>query len=327
MSAREGHASARRAARWFSWLVGLAMLAAVVAAGLHFSEERSFLRIAETARPWWFVLAVLLQAATYLAQGETFRVVTRAAKIPVPLGVAYELSLAKLFVDQALPSAGISGTVVLARALEARGIPGGVVMASVVVATISYYAAYVLALGLALGITLVGGHASPLIVGAALLFVLLSVALTALALALSNPRRPEPRWVARVRPLAHALSLLREADPRLAHNIGLIAVSALYQLAIVFFDTATMWILIRSLGVTASPTAVFASFMLSTLLRTIGFAPGGLGTFEAASVVTLKLAGVPVAVALSATLLFRGLSFWLPMAPGLFFSRRIQDET
>lgn len=36
----------------------------------------------------------------------------------------------------------------------------------------------------------------------------------------------------------------------------------------------------------------------------------------------LRLVGVPVAVALSATLLFRGLSFWLPMLPGLVLSRR-----
>jgi Mg2+-importing ATPase len=62
-----------------------------------------------------------------------------------------------------------------------------------------------------------------------------------------------------------------------------------------------------------SLAGVFASFMVSTLLRTISIVPGGLGIFEAASVMTLKLAGVSVPVALAATLLFRGLSVWLPM--------------
>jgi Mg2+-importing ATPase len=32
-------------------------------------------------------------------------------------------------------------------------------------------------------------------------------------------------------------------------------------------------------------------------------------------------------VGLSATLLFRGLSFWLPMVPGLAFSRRLTTPT
>jgi Mg2+-importing ATPase len=93
-------------------------------------------------------------------------------------------------------------------------------------------------------------------------------------------------------------------------------------LAIVLLDAATIWFLIRALGTDAPMSGVFASFVISTLFRTIGILPGGLGTFEAASVLTLKLVGVSVAVALSATLLFRGLSFWLPMIPGLFLSRR-----
>ena len=86
------------------------------------------------------------------------------------------------------------------------------------------------------------------------------------------------------------------------------------------FDAATLWVLIRALGISAAPGR-FASFMLSSLLRTFGFMPGGLGSFEAASVAALTLAGIPVPVALSATLLFRGLSFWLPMLPGLAFAR------
>jgi len=124
-----------------------------------------------------------------------------------------------------------------------------------------------------------------------------------------------------------SLALLGQADPKLARSLPLIFKSGLFQLAIVLLDAATVWVLIRSLGTAASPTGVFASFMISTLLRTIGIVPGGLGTFEAASVVTLKLAGVPVAVALAATLLFRGLSFWFPMVPGLVFSRAARKAT
>jgi P-type Mg2+ transporter len=58
----------------------------------------------------------------------------------------------------------------------------------------------------------------------------------------------------------------------------------------------------------------------------MGFLPGGLGTFEAASVVTLRLAGASTPVALATTLLFRGLSFWLPMVPGVWASKRQMDQ-
>lgn len=60
-----------------------------------------------------------------------------------------------------------------------------------------------------------------------------------------------------------------------------------------------------------------------TALRSICVTPGGLGVFEGAAVTTLHWAGVPLPVALSATLLFRGLSFWAPMLPGLLVARTV----
>ena len=319
--------TARRAVRWFSWIFGCAMLAAVIIAALHFSEERELVRIAERAEPWWLAIAIVLQAGTYFAQGETWRVVTRSVGVVVPWTVAFKLSLAKLFIDQALPSAGISGTIVLARALEQRRVSRPVVMAVVVVDSVSYYAAYVLTLALALLITVAGGYANPLTIVAAIFFMVFSVVLTTAALVLSGRKSAGPKWLGRIPLLRNVLSLLGEADPTLARSLPLILRSGLFQLAIVLLDAATVWILIRSLGEVASPTGVFASFMVSTLLRTIGIVPGGLGVFEAASVVTLKLAGVSVPVALAATLLFRGLSFWLPMVPGLAFSREVSKTT
>jgi uncharacterized protein (TIRG00374 family) len=95
------------------------------------------------------------------------------------------------------------------------------------------------------------------------------------------------------------------------------------QGAIVVCDAATVWMLILAMGVTASVGGVFAAFMIASLFRTVGIVPGGLGTFEATSVLMLRAVGVETAAALSATLLFRGLSFWLPMLPGYWCSRRV----
>jgi len=312
---------AKATIRWFSWLFGVAMLSAVIIAAIHFSEERELLRIAESAQPWWLAVAAALQVGTYFAQGEAWRVVMRAAGYSIALSLAFKLSLAKLFIDQAIPSAGISGTVVVARALEHRGVSRAVVMASVVIESVSYYAAYIMALAFAVLITVVGGHASPLIFATALCFIAFSAALSAAALALAGRRHTIPQWLMRVPLLRTVLSLVGEADPIFVRSLPLMIKSGSFQLGIVLLDAATVWVLIRALGEEASPTGVFASFVVSTLLRTISIVPGGLGVFEAASVVTLRLAGVSLSVALAATLLFRGLSFWLPMGPGILFSR------
>jgi hypothetical protein len=59
------------------------------------------------------------------------------------------------------------------------------------------------------------------------------------------------------------------------------------QVAIFILDAGPHWIMLRALGLSVHPAQVFASFMLSTLARTLGPMPGGLGIFEAASVATL----------------------------------------
>src|SRR5262249_4294238 len=91
-------------------------------------------------------------------------------------------------------------------------------------------------------------------------------------------------------------------------------------------DVMTIMVLIYALGGQASISGVFMSFMISNLFRTISIIPGGLGTFEATSVLTLKMAGLDVPTSISATLLFRGLSFWLPMAPGFWLARNMMGS-
>jgi Mg2+-importing ATPase len=308
--------------------MGAAALAAVVLLVAHFADERAFVSLLEQARPSWLLWALCLQAATYAAQAEIWRLVLRRAGAHLPFGVAYRLSLAKLFVDQALPSVGVSGAVVVTQALQARGEPRPAVMAAVTVDTASYFTAYVLCLAVALAILIGQGHASALIIVVAGLFFVFGTSLAVGVLSLSG-RDPGP-WGARllkVPGIGRALALLQQAEPHLARNPGVLLRSTLLQVAITVLDAGTIWVLIRALGTDASPGSIFASFMISSLLRTFGFMPGGLGTFEAASVATLALIGIPVTVGLSATLLFRGLSFWLPMVPGLAFSRRLTTPT
>jgi uncharacterized membrane protein YbhN (UPF0104 family) len=307
--------------RWLSWALGLAAVAAIIVAAVHLSEGREFVRLARGAEPGWLLVALVLQAATYLAQGEVWRVVARAARLSLSRRAAWELSLAKLFVDQALPSGGISGTVLVAEALEQRGMARAAVSSAVVLNTVSHYAAYVMSLAAALAVAAARHQASALLALVSAAFVVFAIALTATVLAISG-RPVRPTTLARRPSLRRMLDLIADADPRLSRDPRLLLESVACQQAIVLLDAATVWVLIRALGGTPSPSGVFASFMISSLFRTVGVLPGGLGTFEASSVLTLKMIGVSLPIGLSATLLFRGLSFWLPMLPGLWYSRR-----
>ena len=307
--------------RWISWLFGLTILVAVALFAAHRSEEQEFAHLVASAQPSWLLLGLLLQMGTYVADALIWQRIIVRAGISRPLWSYMGLGLAKLFMDQVIPSGGMSGTLLVVRALDRRGIPRGTSMAAVVVDLVSYYAAYVAALAIALGVVWVHGDLSLFIILPAAIFAPVAAGIPTV-LVLMSRGRTLPKWIQRLPIIGSGLRALAEATPGIAHDGWLIARCIGLQVVVFLLDAGTLWIMLRALGLSVHPAQIFASFMLSTLARTLGPVPGGLGVFEAASVATLKLMGVPIATSLAATLLFRGFTYWLPMAPGILFARR-----
>ena len=300
------------------------LLAAVVVVGRHLSEACDFARLADHARPSWLLIAVALQAVTYVSQGQVYRVVAHADGDVLGILAGARLSITKLFVDQAIPSAGLSGTVAVAASLQQRGISRGIVSAGILADLTGDYAAYALCLVVSLFVRTARGKGSSIVLASALTFVLFAIASMMFAISLAGRRRriTVPAALARFRAVRSTLEYIRDAEPRLARSRKALLQSSACHLAILFCDASTVWILILAFGGGGPRGGVFTSFIVSNVLRTVAFFPGGLGTFEAASVAMLHAGGIPVALALSATLVFRGLSFWLPMLPGCWLWRR-----
>ena len=302
-----------------AWLVGLATFAAVIALATHVAEPRAFARMVEHAQPWWIVVAFGLQALTYVSLAQVWRLVAETAHHPLRGPFATRVALAKLFVDQALPTGGISGNLLVSSALEHQGVPRPAATAAIVIELAAYYFAYALCLVAALAVAALEGHASRALLTTSLGFAVVTVVTGLAIVRLSRTARSFER----VPLLRRAQRWVAGADRSLTGNRSLLLRAIRWELAIVLLDSTTLWVLVHALGVHASIGGVFASFMISSLARTVSIVPGGLGVFEGAAVITLSQVGVPVEVGLSAALLFRGLSYWLPMIPGFAVSRRL----
>lgn len=314
---------AGRSRRW-AWLAGLALVIAVVAISAELARPRELLDLLARAEPLWLFAALGLQASTYVAEGENWRVVIRAAGTRLPILLTCRLALAKLFVDQALPSAGLSGTYLIARGLLRAGVPRPTVMAAVVTDLTSYYFATILALLAALVIAGSSGRTSALVIGLTGLFVGVGLVIVAAVLGIARHRyRRLVQATRRIPLLRDLVGLLAEADPRIVRCARLHLLATLWQLVTLLCDTLTMASLLLAVGVHAPIPQVFANFMAASLFRTFSILPAGLGPFEAASVATLSLADIPVTAALSATLLFRAVSLLLPLIPGMLVARTI----
>jgi Mg2+-importing ATPase len=294
---------------------------------LHLTEEREFISLVERCQPAWLLLAFVLQATTYALQSRLWQVALSPARIRLPMKAAYSLSLAKLFVDQALPSVGVSGNLFLVRALVGRGISRGLAMSVVAVDTASFYTAYAAGLALALLVLFRAMEITPVLLGsAAVLFGLASAVVAGVFAISGRPSAPAVTPQRRMTGIERAIELFREADPGVVRNRSVVTQGIGYHLTVAAIDAMTLWALLASVGTPARFEMVFAAFMVASLFRSIGVMPGGMGTFEASAVAALRVVGVPLAGALAGTLLFRGLSFWLPMIPGLVLSRHMNGS-
>jgi uncharacterized protein (TIRG00374 family) len=92
------------------------------------------------------------------------------------------------------------------------------------------------------------------------------------------------------------------------------------------FDYFALLAALRAVGAEPQPSLVLLAYATAKVLALVPLTPGGLGFVEAGLVGTLRVAGVRGGDALTATLLYRIVAYWLPLAAGgiayLLFRRR-----
>jgi hypothetical protein len=92
------------------------------------------------------------------------------------------------------------------------------------------------------------------------------------------------------------------------------------------FEFFALQITLDAIGADPNPFLVLLAFAFGAALSMIPFTPGGLGFVEAGLTGALVVAGISAGEAVLATLVFRLMSFWLPMPVGAaaayFFRRR-----
>jgi uncharacterized protein (TIRG00374 family) len=310
---------------WRSRFVGLLIVAALVAAVLHWGELRNFVAIAEQARPGWLLAAVALQLTTYVSVALGWRaVLCRGDRRTPRMGSLLRIALSKLFADQALPTAGMGGNVLLVDQLIARGVERGTAVAALLISMIGFYAAYLGFALLALFLLWLHGRATPFMVGFVTTFVLVAVAIPALALWLrGRGSRPLPAIVERIRPIRQLLETVAQAPSGLLRDRPLLLKVTAWNAAIFAADILTLFACLRATGSPGSLSSALIAFILASMAVTLGPIPLGLGSFELVCTSSLRLLGVPIEPALTATLMLRMLTLWLPLMPGLVLMRGV----
>ncbi|MDA8164980.1 MAG: lysylphosphatidylglycerol synthase transmembrane domain-containing protein [Desulfobacteraceae bacterium] len=303
-------------------MTGIILLLGVIILVAGRAEERQFLDLLYGASPLWILAGAALQLLTYFCAAKGWRLILARLGYALPLGSMILLAVAKLFTDQAVPSGGLSGNVLLARALHRRLVPREAAMTTILLTFVAYYWAYAIGVAGAMLVIWLQGKLDKL-----LLTMTAGFGLVALAIPLAifwfrrHPRLLPAEWLRKF-PLTHDFEAALERMPRTPGGPALIAQMIGWQELVFLIHAATLFMMLRAVGHPLGFAPALASYMIASVTRTMLVVPGGLGTFEGASIAMLHLFEVPFAPALAATLLLRGFTFWLPMLPGMWLARR-----
>ncbi len=242
------------------------------------------------------------------------------------------LALAAFGLTQALPGGGVAGGALAMRRFQQLGTCGVTAASSVIHIGILSMGGLCLVVTVTIGTTTLttGQYAAPALTGLALCAGLLAG--HSLARRSGVYERAQTLVISRIEGL-----LARRTDSAdnagSADNIGgshaprgaattsapLLGFPALlgpfgWSIGKWALDLTVLTLVVRAVGGTASLAAIAAAYAAVNLLNSVPLTPGGLGLVEGGLSASLLAAGLDLGTAATATLAYRAVSYWLPLA-------------
>jgi uncharacterized protein (TIRG00374 family) len=303
-------------------VAGLLVYAVVVASG----GMRDAVHELRHASAVWLVPALALEISAYAAAGWLLWLL-RGDNDPLGWGTTARVALVMWGLGSLLPASPTEGIALSVSELGRRGVSRQGAITMLLVAGWCQFWALVLTAAVASAVVDAAGHPDPddatrlLVVAAVLLVVTVIVVaivrrpviskLVADAMWLLPHRRKMTRAEMRAAGIGEHARLMALFGRR-THRIAIAAASTGWWLA----DAGGLWLALHAVHADADFGLVVLAYVAGTVASWVPLLPGGLGAVEIAVPAVLHHFGVPLSVALAGTLLWRGVSLFLPAAAG-----------
>lgn len=265
------------------------------------------------ANGWWMLAALVFSVATYVGAG-----LTLVAFSPERLSLwrSTEVHLASAVVSLVAP-AGVGGAAINLRFLNRKGVPTAVGVATVALVQVVQFIVTVVLLVVLAAMT---GQSTGLTLPSGWVLVAAGAVVVVAAVVLTIPRARTWAW-AKIEPTYRQvwprLVWVMSNPVRLALGVG---GALMLSLSYILSFSASLW----AFGYTV-PFAVLAiTYLASNTVGSIVPSPGGIGPVELALTAGLVAAGVPYGVALSTAIVYRLVTFWIPIPVGWLSLQRLQ---
>jgi uncharacterized protein (TIRG00374 family) len=291
----------------------------------------------DDADPVWIGIAIVFSILSYATYIALFKAVVGGDDLELSWGETYEINMAGVAATLLFSAGGAGGVALTYWALRKAGMDRRDVARRMIAFVSLHYAFYPFALivfGLLLRTGVLHGSSSVeltiipaavagllLAIGAAVTLIPSDVEARLMPHVRGDHMRSFVEWASRVpetvgEGFRFALSLF--THPRKG---GLAVLGAAGYWA---FSIGVLWASFHSLGIQVPFAVVVQGFFLGMVANLFPLAPAGVGAVDAGMIGAFVLFGLPEETVFPAILIFRLVSFWMPIPPGVvaFFQLR-----
>ena len=324
------------------FLVVLVLFLGVVFFIFSFSELEHTVETLQRGNLWYILLAFLIQIGWFFLVGITYRSLYRLLGMKESIMNLTKVAAAATFVNVVMPTAGVGGIAIFVNAAKKDGHPTGKVTLAATLFVLFDYAAFlaVLALG---WIVLI--RRNDLTTGEITASLILMVIASVLAFTLylgSRSAEAMGKFLARLalivnailRPIIRKNYLREERAYEFAHEMadGLSSLpnrprGLLKPLFLAFLNKGLLICILLcaflAFQVPFSGGTIIGSFAIGYLFMIVSPTPSGIGVVEGALPLALKSLRVIWSQAVIITIVYRAMTFWVPLGIGALALRTL----
>ncbi|MVT42393.1 flippase-like domain-containing protein [Chitinophaga oryziterrae] len=289
-------------------------------------------------KPVWLLVVLAAQTTTYLLNSLILRTLLAGKTGTTGFITLLKISVVIMFVNQALPSGGLSGNGYIFNQLVKRKIPSAQAFIVLVFESICYYFAFLILLGISyLWYAIRQIHVVSVIKYTVLTGFIFFILLGIIILLTSNKRTikfilHKLHRFGYIRRYIMKNNLLSIQDKSatgwhyfITHKKAFL-LAVLLQICILFSDVITVIAIMNAFHVSLPFSNILLGLLLAQVIGSLPISPGSLIAYESAMTYFYTIMGAQVHVALIVTLLYRFFTFWLPIPVGLLLYRNLQHE-
>lgn len=324
-------------AQLFFYAFSIILFAFVV---YYFSEIKTGIKLFERIEIVWLIAAIAGQVATYLLGAMVYYALLKMFKhnsLPKFRSIVQANFVVLLF-NQTVPSAQLSGNTYLLNFLIKRNVPLSHILSAIFLELITFYGAMELIILIVLGISLSMHNTAFIIILCAGFLVYLVFAISILFVGRQRSLSKVYNKVTSIKFFKKIVDRFTNSLPSentdihkmpnaltvMQKHMDTISTVIFYQLLLFLADAFTILALFYGLGIHIPIYYPLIGLILSKIISILPVSPGALILYESSMTFYFVQLGIPFGSSMIVTLLYRLLSFWMPMPIGFILYKKLQ---